>query len=193
MEDNSLLSPIPEMSHCRLAACHYGFESTGLAANDTKIRSLGKKGITNPVGENSDHKWGLLRETQRVHRWYATEPRQREHGRGHRQELASRFALPPSDRNGWWKEFGTYDQLKSENRIAKEIMGSMASADAELKRPGVSLQKGTNETDTIPVGLGIRADSILGINHSRTKCSKWEEKQFWEIDIGRVHHEAKKK
>ena len=110
MEDNNILSPIPEMSHCRLAACHYGCELTGLAANNTKIRSFNNEGITNPVGENSDHKWGLLRETQRAHRWCATEPRQREHGRGHRQELASRFALPPSDRNGW-KEFGIYDQI----------------------------------------------------------------------------------
>ena len=38
---------------------------TGHAADKINMRSLRnmKKEITNPVGENPDHKWGLLRET----------------------------------------------------------------------------------------------------------------------------------
>ena len=113
MEDNSLLSPIPEMSHCRLAACHCGLESTGLAANDTKIRSLGKKGITNPVGENSDHKWGLLRETSAVTSVVCH--RAATNGNGETSAGTS-MVRHRAAMNGdeWWKEFGTYDQLRSE-------------------------------------------------------------------------------
>ena len=103
------------MSHCRLAACHCGFESTGLAANDTKIRSLGKKGITNPVGENSDHKWGLLRET-----WSGAIE----------GDYRLRSALPLSD------HFGVHDHSDLWGGAAEEAPGSTAFAGGGLKRPG---------------------------------------------------------
>ena len=112
-----------------------------------------KKEITNLVGENSDHKWALLRET----------------GRGHRP---GRFAVPLSD------HFVTHDQTKLEDGITREILDLPALADAGLKRPGVSLPKGTNERckdGMAPaitwngVGLGIRTDS--GIHYSGIKIS----------------------
>ena len=118
---------------------------TGHAADEINTRSLRniKREITNPVGENPDHKWGLLRET-----WSGAIV----------GEPYPRSAPPLSDHVVFPDYAGLWDGAAGDELDPTAFVGS------GLERPGVSFQKGTtkdSEGGTMDVGPGIRTDRRL--------------------------------
>ena len=151
-----------------------------------RLLSIKKKEITNPVGENSDHKWGLLRET-----W----------GGAIEGDYQYRSALPLSNHSndpdhidmgaasgtllqGIWggaiegdylcRSAPLLDDRISDNEYTDigaasdvpldGVQDLAAHAASGLKRPGVSFQKGTSGVDeggNWGVGPGIRTDRGL--------------------------------